>query len=91
MTEASSAFDPYANDPLRWGVSLAQMRELMLACLDAVPARTVVEVGAFAGDLTRVLVEWAERTGARVQAIDPSPQDEPTHARGGLGPARPDS
>lgn len=75
MTAASSAFDPYANDPLRWGVSLAQMRELMLACLDAVPARTVAEVGAFAGDLTRVLVEWAERTGARVQAIDPSPQD----------------
>ena len=28
-------FDPYLNDPERWGVSLAQMAELMLPCLDA--------------------------------------------------------
>jgi hypothetical protein len=34
-----------------------------------------VEVGAFAGDLTRVLVDWAAGAGARVSAIDPSPQD----------------
>lgn len=75
MTDPPTAFDPYANDPARWGVSLAQMSELMLACLDAVRARSVVEVGAFAGDLTRVLVAWAERSGALVQAIDPSPQE----------------
>ena len=34
-----------------------------------------MEVGAFAGDLTRVLVDWAGTAGARVAAIDPSPQD----------------
>jgi Methyltransferase domain len=67
-------FDPYDHDPQRWGVSLAQSAEIMLPCLDAAGARSVVEVGAFAGDLTRVLVDWAARAGARVGAIDPSPQ-----------------
>jgi hypothetical protein len=46
----------------------------MLPCLDAAGVRSIVEVGAFAGDLTRVLVEWAEGSGARVAAVDPSPQ-----------------
>ncbi len=67
-------FDPYLNDPERWGVSLAQMAELMLPCLDAVGARSVAEVGAFAGDLTRVLTAWATGSGAHVLAIDPAPQ-----------------
>jgi Methyltransferase domain len=67
-------FDPYLNDPQRWGVSLAQSAEIMLPCLDAAGARSVVEVGAFAGDLTRVLVDWAAGAGARVSAIDPAPQ-----------------
>jgi hypothetical protein len=66
--------DPYLNDPDRWGTSMAQMAEIMLPCLDAVGARSVVEVGAFAGDLTRVLVDWAAGSGATVGAIDPSPQ-----------------
>ena len=43
----------------------------------------VVEVGAYAGDLTRVLVEWAEGAGARVSAVDPSPQDSARRAGGG--------
>ena len=51
--------DPFLNDPDRWGVSMAQHAELMLPCLDAAGVRSIVEVGAFAGDLTRVLVEWA--------------------------------
>jgi hypothetical protein len=67
-------FDPYLHDPDRWGVSLAQMSELLLPCLDAAGASSVVEVGAFAGDLTRVLVGWAEDAGASVGAIDPAPQ-----------------
>jgi methyltransferase family protein len=66
--------DPYLNDPDRWGTSLAHSAELMLPCLDAAGARSVVEVGAYAGDLTRVLVAWAERSGARVGAVDPAPQ-----------------
>ena len=67
--------DPFLNDPDRWGVSMAQSAELMLPCLDAADVRSIVEVGAFAGDLTRVLVEWAQGAGARVAAVDPSPQD----------------
>jgi hypothetical protein len=66
--------DPYLHDEQRWGVSLAHMAELMLPCLDAVGARSVVEVGAYAGDLTRVLVHWAQGAGARVGAVDPVPQ-----------------
>src|SRR5215213_5116865 len=46
----------------------------MLPCLDAAGVRTIAEVGAFAGDLTRVLVDWAAGAGARVAAIDPAPQ-----------------
>jgi len=68
--------DPYANDPTRWGHSMAHMAELILPCLDAVGARAVGEVGAFAGDLTRVLVDWAGRSGARIMAIDPSPKQQ---------------
>jgi hypothetical protein len=67
-------FDAYLNDPQRWGVSMAQSAEILLPCLDAAGARWVVEVGAFAGDLTRVLVDWAAPAGARVGAIDPAPQ-----------------
>jgi hypothetical protein len=46
----------------------------LLPCLDAAGVRSVVEVGAYAGDLTRVLLAWAARSGARVTAIDPAPQ-----------------
>jgi hypothetical protein len=69
-------FDPYAHDPDRWGTSLAQATELLLPCLDAAGARSVAEVGAFAGALTRVLVAWAEQSGAQVSAIDPAPRDD---------------
>jgi hypothetical protein len=66
--------DPYSNDPDRWGTSMAQLAELLVPALDTTGARSVVEVGAFAGDLTRVLVDWAALSGARIMAIDPSPQ-----------------
>jgi SAM-dependent methyltransferase len=68
--------DPYATDPTRWAHSMAHHAELMLPCLDAVGARLVVEIGAFAGELTRLLADWAAESGARVLAIDPSPQDQ---------------
>jgi SAM-dependent methyltransferase len=68
--------DTYANDPGHWGASLANTAEVMVPCLDAVQARSVVEVGAYAGDLTGLLVQWARRGSARVVAIDPSPHDE---------------
>ena len=66
-------FDPYLNDSTRSATSLRNHAEIMLPCLDAVGARTVVEVGAFAGDLTRLCVDWAAGSGAHIAAIDPSP------------------
>jgi Methyltransferase domain len=68
-------FDPYEHDPSRWATSMAQHAGLLLPCLDAVGAGAVAEVGAFAGDLTRVLVAWARERGARIVAIDPEPQE----------------
>ncbi len=68
--------DPYRHDPLQWGASMAQHHELLLRCLHAVSAGSVVEVGAYAGDLTRALVGWARECDGRVIAIDPSPQDQ---------------
>jgi|SRR5579875_145422 len=68
--------DPMQNDPGRWGHSLANLAELWVAALDAAQARSVVEVGAYAGDTTRILLDWAAGAGARVVAIDPEPQAE---------------
>jgi Methyltransferase domain len=68
--------DPYENDPGRWAHSLVHLAEILIPCLDVAGPRSVVEVGAYAGDLTRVLTDWAARSGARVWAIDPSPQDK---------------
>ena len=49
--------------------------EIMLPCLDAVKPQSIVEVGAFAGDLTSLLLDWAAESGARVAAVDPDPED----------------
>jgi SAM-dependent methyltransferase len=68
--------DPYSNDPGRWAHSLIHHAEILLPCLETAKARSVLEVGAYAGDLTRVLVDWAAGTGAHVAAVDPSPQPE---------------
>jgi hypothetical protein len=68
--------DPGANDPGRWGHSFANLAELFVPCLDAVGPRSVVEIGAYAGDLTRVLLDWATTAGAHVVAIDPMPQPD---------------
>jgi hypothetical protein len=66
----------FASDPGQWGASLINNGEVMVACLDAAGARSVVEVGAYAGDLTRYLLKWAAPAGATVTAIDPAPQPE---------------
>jgi hypothetical protein len=73
-----TSFDPYVHDPLHWGASMAHHAELMLACFDRIGARSVVEVGAYAGDLTRILVDWAAGAGAgaHITAIDPAPQPD---------------
>jgi hypothetical protein len=67
--------DPYENDPARWGHSLANLAEIVVGCLDASRAKSVAEIGAYAGDLTRLLLDWAAQSGAGVVAIDPTPHD----------------
>lgn len=68
--------DLYENDPAAWGASLVNNAELLLAVLDAAKVRSVIEVGAYAGNLTQLLLLWAEHSGARIVAIDLSPQPE---------------
>jgi Methyltransferase domain len=66
--------EPYADDIGHLGVALVNLAEIVVPCLDAIHARSVAEVGAYAGDLTGLLLEWAEPSGAKVIAIDPMPQ-----------------
>ena len=75
MARTRPEADPYLNDPTHWAHSMAHHAELMVPCLDAVGARSVAEIGAFAGDLTRLLADWAAGSGARVSAIDPAPKE----------------
>lgn len=67
--------DRYADDPSGWSTSLANLAEVIVPALDAAGARSVTEVGAYAGDLTRLLADWATERGAKVVAVDPAPQD----------------
>lgn len=66
---------PRVTDPLGWGYSLANVIELLAACLEAVPTRRVLEVGAYEGELTRDLLTWADAAGAKVAAVDPLPPE----------------
>jgi Methyltransferase domain len=77
-TRPRTEIDPYANDPGFWGCSLATLGELVFGSLEAVGARTVVEIGAYAGDLTELLADWASERGGSVWAIDPDPQERLT-------------
>jgi hypothetical protein len=61
-------------DPGEWGHSLANVQELLVGVLDAAGARSVTEIGAYAGDLTRDFADWAEQRGGEVIAVDPFPQ-----------------
>lgn len=61
------------NDPGRWAHSLGNALELVTGCLEAAEAKSVVEVGAYAGDLTDLLLDWADGRGATVTAVDPEP------------------
>ncbi len=70
---ASAGLRPLPARPRPLGrLAGAPSAELMLPCLDAAGARSVVEVGAFAGDLTRVLVALGGAARARASSpIDP--------------------
>jgi hypothetical protein len=64
------------NDPDQLGYSLASVKETLLSLLDAVGAGSVVEIGAYRGQLTEELLRWATSNGARVAAVDPEPPPE---------------
>jgi hypothetical protein len=66
-----------ATDPGRWGHSLANLSELVLGAIDAVNPATIVEVGAYAGDTTRLLLQWVQLRGSqtRILSIDPTPHE----------------
>jgi hypothetical protein len=65
-------------DPDQSGYSLANLADLIIRCLEAVAPASVVEVGAFQGDLTRELLDWAATSGTStsIAAIDPVPPDD---------------
>jgi hypothetical protein len=56
--------------------SLAYFGEILFPCLEAVSARSVMEVGAYRGDFTGELLDWAQGAGASVTAVDPEPPPE---------------
>lgn len=62
-------------DPGRWGHSLANLGEIWLPLLDAAAPKTIVELGAYAGDTTQIVLEWARNSGASVVSVDPLPQE----------------
>lgn len=63
-------------NPDHAGYSLANAEYLWRPCLDAVGARSVVEVGSYRGKLTAALLDWSAESGAKVTAIEPDPLDE---------------
>ena len=68
--------DPQQANPNQVGYSLANVGELLTGCLDVAGARTVLEVGAYKGELTALLLDWASGSGATVAAVDPLPEPE---------------
>ncbi len=66
--------DPYAHDPGHWGASLINSAELLIGCLKRADARSVIEVGAYAGDVTKLLLDWGAGDSRRFVAIDPFPK-----------------
>ncbi len=63
-------------DPLQWGYSLSNVFELLAACLEAIKAETVLEIGSFKGELTVDLLEWANERSVKIAGVDPLPPDE---------------
>jgi hypothetical protein len=63
-------------DTSGWGYSLANLGELLFGCLDAIGAKSVLEVGSYKGELTSELLAWADRSGASIAGLDPEPPEE---------------
>ncbi len=55
--------------------TLANVREVVFACLEAAGARSVTEIGAEHGLFTSELLAWSEGNGGgQISAIDPAPR-----------------
>jgi hypothetical protein len=65
-----------ATDPDQVGASLRNLADVIFPCLDAVEARSVLEVGASHGDFTGALLDWAAASSATVTAVEPTPPPE---------------
>jgi hypothetical protein len=66
----------YASDIGQWGASLINHDEVLIPILNAAGVRSVAEIGAYAGDLTRFLSGWARDARATILTVDPVPQPE---------------
>ena len=76
FVDSPFGLDPTEHDRGAWGASLLYNAELVLGVLDVAGGTSVTEVGALDGDLTRLLLLWAGRSGGQVIAIDPSPHPD---------------
>jgi hypothetical protein len=65
-----------ATDPDQVGASLRNLTSVILPCLEAIGATSVLEVGASHGDFTNELLSWARRKSADVLAVEPTPPPE---------------
>lgn len=63
-------------EPGAGGTSLANAWELVTGLLNVVGAGSVMEVGAFRGELTARLLDWGRDRGVVVTAVDPVPPPE---------------
>ncbi len=70
----SSGLRGVDHDPGEWGHSLANLNELLFVVLETAGVRSITEIGAYAGDFTLDLADFAEARGGEVLAVDPSPQ-----------------
>lgn len=62
------------SDPRDWGHSMARCAELLISCMEAAQVKSVVEIGALAGDLTRVLLLAVGGRHGSVCVVDPLPR-----------------
>src|ERR671914_242493 len=72
--------DPQQSDPKQLGYSLANVAEILLPCLEAARAKSVLEIGAYRGELTGELLDWAAGSGAGVTAVEPDPRRDTYYA-----------
>lgn len=63
-------------DPIQWGYSLENVAEILLPCLEAGGTRSLLEIGAFAGELTETLLEWGTPNGIEIGTVEPLPPEE---------------